>query len=75
VGLSLYDSCFFVDLHREQGQGRGGPATRHLDQRPDAEMAMSAITLGELARGIATRESGKEFRQGFLVFPLDEDTL
>jgi len=75
MGLILCDTTFFVDLHREQKRGKKGPATRMLAEAPDEELAMSVITRGELARGFDDIEAWRGFCVGFLVHPLDNETL
>jgi len=75
MGLILCDTTFFVDLHREQKRGKKGPATRILAESPGEELAMSVITRGELARGFDDIEAWSGFCVGFLVPPLDNETL
>lgn len=71
----ICDSTFFVALDREHRKGKVGPAHLFLRLHADEEIAMSAITRGELARGFLHREDWEAFCSGFTVFPLDEDVL
>jgi len=75
MGLNLCDTTFFVDLDRERKRGKNGPASRLLAEAPDEELAMSVITQGELARGFNDVAAWNRFCVGFLVYPLDIETL
>jgi predicted nucleic acid-binding protein len=75
MGLMLFDSTFFVDLDRDKRRGREGAAIQFLRNNRQAEMAMSMISLGELARGFDHREQWSALCRGFLILALDEDVL
>ena len=75
MGLWLYDSTFFVDLDRERRKGRHGTAHSFLARYAKDELAMSVVTRGELARGFSDRSRWEAFCSGFLVLPIDDDTL
>ena len=51
----IFDSTFFVALHRELQRGAAGPAQAFLQQHADEVPGLSEITRGELARGFTTR--------------------
>jgi tRNA(fMet)-specific endonuclease VapC len=71
----ICDSTFFVALDRERRKGREGPAHSFLRTHAAEEVAMSAITRGELARGFLRRADWEDFCAGFTVHPLDEEVL
>lgn len=71
----ICDSTFFVALDRERRKGQEGPAHSFLRTHATEEVAMSAITRGELARGFLRRADWENFCTGFTVYPLDEDVL
>lgn len=75
MGLMLFDTTFFVDLDREQRRDGKGPAHGVLRDNPEAEMAMSVITRGELARGFNERPQWVKFCRGFLILPINDDIL
>jgi len=71
----ICDSTFFVALDRERRKRQEGPAHSFLRAHAEDEIAMSAITRGELARGFLRRTDWENFCAGFTVYPLDEDVL
>jgi predicted nucleic acid-binding protein len=68
----IFDSTFFVALHRELQRGEVGPAQRLLAEHPDEVPGMSEITRGELARGFASRAAWIDFCDRFVVFPFND---
>lgn len=68
----IFDSTFFVALHRELQRGEVGPAQRLLAEHPDEVPGMSEITRGELARGFASRAAWIDFGDRFVVFPFND---
>lgn len=75
MGLILCDTSFFVDLHREQRGKKNGAACVLLDTLGDAELAMSIITQGELARGFSIERQWRQFCHRFTTLTIDEPTL
>ncbi len=71
----IFDSTFFVALDRESRKGRDGPAHAFLRSHFAEEIAMSAVTRGELARGFPRRVDWENFCAGFTVYPLNEEVL
>jgi tRNA(fMet)-specific endonuclease VapC len=71
----ICDSTFFVALDRESRKRREGPAHSFLRAHAAQEVAMSAITRGELARGFLRRIDWENFCTGFTVYPLTEEVL
>ena len=68
----IFDSTFFVALHRELQRGEAGPAHRMLAEHPQEVPGMSEITRGELARGFASRAAWTEFCDRFVAFPFND---
>ena len=68
----IFDSTFFVALHRELQRGETGPAHRMLSEHPQEIPGMSEITRGELARGFASRAAWIDFCDRFVVFPFND---
>jgi predicted nucleic acid-binding protein len=68
----IFDSTFFVALHRELQRGEIGPAQRMLAEHPAEVPGMSEITRGELARGFASRAAWIDFCDRFVVFPFND---
>lgn len=50
-----FDTAFLIDLQRERLAGEDGPACGFLKRRSDAQMALSAVALGEFAEGFRQR--------------------
>jgi tRNA(fMet)-specific endonuclease VapC len=71
----ICDSTLFVALDRERRKRQDGPAHLFLRAHAEDEVAMSAITRGELARGFVRRTDWENFCAGFTVYPLDENVL
>ena len=68
----IFDSTFFVALHRELQRAETGPAHRMLAEHPQEVPGMSEITRGELARGFNTRAAWTDFCDRFVVFPFND---
>lgn len=68
----IFDSTFFVALHRELQRGARGPAQEFLLLHRDEVPGMSEITRGELARGFLTRAAWTEFCDRFVLYPLND---
>ncbi len=68
----IFDSTFFVALHRELQRGEVGPAHRMLSEHPQEVPGMSEITRGELARGFVSRVAWLDFCDRFVVFPFND---
>jgi len=68
----IFDSTFFVALHRELQRGEIGPAHRLLSTHAQEVPGMSEITRGELARGFASRAAWTDFCDRFVAFPFND---
>ena len=68
----IFDSTFFVALHRELQRGADGPAQKFLTAHADEIPGMSEITRGELARGFASRAAWVDFCDRFVVYPFTD---
>jgi tRNA(fMet)-specific endonuclease VapC len=68
----IFDSTFFVALHRELQAGRRGPAQDLLAAHADEVPGMSEITRGELARGFASRAAWAGFCDRFVIYPFND---
>jgi predicted nucleic acid-binding protein len=68
----IFDSTFFVALHRELQRGTLGPAQRLLAENPDEIPGMSEITRAELARGFISRQAWVEFCDRYVIFPFND---
>ena len=68
----IFDSTFFVLLHREMRRGELGPARQLMTQHPQEVPGMSEITRGELARGFTTRAAWVDFCEPFVLFPFND---
>ncbi len=69
----IFDSTFFVALHRELQRRAPGPAHALLAAHADETPGMSEITRAELARGFGSRAAWMEFCDRFVVFPFNDD--
>lgn len=69
----IFDSTFFVALHRELQRGETGPAQVFLRRHAGEVPGMSEITRGELARGFASRPAWADFCDQFVSFPFNDD--
>ena len=68
----IFDSTFFVALHRELQRGETGPTQDFLQRHANEVPGMSEITRGELARGFTTRAGWTDFCDRFVSFPFDD---
>jgi predicted nucleic acid-binding protein len=68
----IFDSTFFVALHRELQGSHPGPAHALLQQHADEVPGMSEITRTELARGFASRAAWTDFCDRFVLFPFND---
>ena len=68
----IFDSTFYVLLHREIRRDEMGPARRFMAQRPGEIPGMSEITRAELARGFAARAAWVDFCEPFVLFPFTD---
>lgn len=70
--LSL-DTSVLIDLERERPSGEG-PAHRFLRGEPEAELAVCAVVLGELAEGFGREDHPVllALRHGLRVLPVDD---
>ena len=68
----IFDSTFFVALHRELQRGGAGPAQTFLQKHAEEVPGMSEITRGELARGFASRAAWVDFCDRFVNFPFND---
>lgn len=68
----IFDSTFFVTLHRELQRGERGPAQEFLAKHADEVSGMSEITRGELARGFATKVAWTDFCDRFVIYPFND---
>jgi predicted nucleic acid-binding protein len=68
----IFDSTFFVTLHRELQRGERGPAQVFLARHADEVPGMSEITRGELARGFAAKAAWTDFCDRFVVYPFND---
>ena len=76
VALSI-DTTFLIDLQRERRAGRGdGEAHTFLQERPDAELQLSVVALGEFAEGFPSAEhpTVRAMREHHNVLPIDVET-
>ena len=68
----IFDSTFFVALHRELQRGAHGPAQEFLARHADEIPGMSEITRGELARGFAAKAAWVGFCDRFVLYPFND---
>jgi predicted nucleic acid-binding protein len=68
----IFDSTFFVALHRELRRAQRGPAQEFLLHHADEICGMSEITRGELARGFATKAAWTDFCDRFVIYPYND---
>lgn len=71
----IYDSTFFVALDRERRRRENGPAHLFLEAHGGDEIAMSAITRGELARGFSEKADWQAFCGNFATYEIGDDVL
>ncbi len=68
----IFDSTFFVALHRELQRGVRGPAQVFLARHADEVPGMSEITRGELARGFTAKAAWTDFCDRFVIYPFND---
>lgn len=70
------DTCFLIDLEREQRKQIGGGAHSFLKEHPDAEFRLSAVAFGEFSTGFETPDHPRLnlIRAGYEFMPTDEET-
>lgn len=68
----IFDSTFFVALHREIQRSQRGPAQKFMMQHPGEIPGMSEITRGELARGFGSRAAWTAFCDQFVTYPFND---
>ncbi len=68
----IFDSTYFVALHRELQRGEPGPAQEFLARHADDIPGMSEITRGELARGFAHKAAWTGFCDRFVSYPFND---
>ena len=68
----IFDSTFFVVLHRELQRGASGPAQAFLAAHAGEIPGMSEITRGELARGFVSRAAWTDFCDRFVTYPFND---
>ena len=68
----IFDSTFYVLLHREIQRGEVGPMRRFMAQYPQQVPGISEISRGELARGFTTRAAWIDFCEPFVLFPFTD---
>ena len=68
----IFDSTFFVALHRELQRGMHGPAQEFLARHVDEVFGMSEITRGELARGFVHKAAWTDFCDRFVGYPFND---
>ena len=70
------DTCFLIDLEREQCRGSPGPAEAFLRDHLSAEYCLSVVVFGEFAAGL-DRPSHPllgSIRAGYELLPTNEGT-
>ena len=68
----IFNSTFFVVLHRELQREERGPAQEFLARHAGEVSGMSEITRGELARGFANMAAWTDFCDRFAVYPFND---
>ncbi len=68
----IFDSTFFVALHRELQREERGPAQEFLARHADEVPGMSEITRGELARGFTAKVAWTDFCDRFVIYPFND---
>ena len=68
----IFDSTFYVLLHREIRRDEAGPVRRFMAQHSREVPGMSEITRAELARGFTTRAAWMDFCEPFVLFPFND---
>lgn len=70
------DTCFLIDLEREQRKRIAGTAHSFLKEHADAEFRLSAVAFGEFAAGFDRPDHPRLdlIRSGYEFMPTDEQT-
>lgn len=70
------DTCFLIDLEREQRKRIAGAAHSFLKEHADAELRLSAVAFGEFAAGFDRPDHPRIdlIRTGYEFMPTDEET-
>ena len=70
------DTCFLIDLEREQRREIAGPAEVFLRRHPEAEFCVSVVAFGEYAVGFdrADHPRLEVIRAGYDIMASDEET-
>ncbi len=68
----IFDSTFFVALHRELQRRAHGPGQEFLARHADEVCGMSEITRGELARGFAAKAAWTNFCDRFVIYAFND---
>ena len=70
------DTCFLIDLEREQRKRISGPARSFLEGHPEAEFRLSLVAFGEFAAGLDRPDHPRLdlVRLGYDIMPTDEET-
>jgi len=71
----ILETTFLVDMERELGRGRRGPAHRFLEEQSIASLFVTFTVAGELAAGpdVNERARWEQFLRPFHVLPADPD--
>lgn len=70
------DTCFLIDLEREQRRGTPGPAESFLRDHLEAEYCLSAVAFGEFAVGFDSPDHPRlgKIRAGYDLLPINDET-
>lgn len=70
------DTCFLIDLEREQRRGDDGPAGAFLRSHLETEFRLSAVAFGEFAVGFDRSDHPRleMVRKGYEITGTDEET-
>ena len=71
-----FDTCFLIDLEREQRGGVNGPAGMFVRHHLEAECCLSWVVFGEFAAGFERQDHPRleVVRKGFELIETDEQT-
>lgn len=70
------DTCFLIDLEREQRRRIEGPASAFLQNHLETEFRLSAVAFGEFAVGFDRSDHPRleTIRKGYEITVTDEET-
>ena len=73
--MTCLDTTFLIDLQREMGAERTGPAARWIRENGDEEAGISAVAWGEFLEGLRDRSHPVvgELAARFPVWPVGEE--